>query len=225
MSESEPKEFRLGSTEKILNGYVVNSIAFDSKGDAWIGTQGKGLIRYNQKKTEIFNADNSPLPKDFWIWDVAVDKKDNVWIGSNDGVWRFDGKKFALFNSKNTAMPEDVVWNIAVDSKNNIWMASSRFLQGGLVKYDGIKWTAYTPENSDLPTNSVKGIAIDRSDNVWLALSDYVTQAYLVKISNGKWKVYDEKDFGFKPYYFGSIQCDRKNRLWRFECMGHKRSA
>jgi ligand-binding sensor domain-containing protein len=75
-------------------------------------------------------------------------------------------------------------------------------------------WTVYTPNNSALPVNSIHGIAIDQSDNVWLALGDYVTQSYLVKISNDKWNVYDEKDFGFTPYYFGGIQCDSKNRLW-----------
>ena len=199
--------------QKILDGYAVTAIAFDSKGNAWIGTQGKGLIRYNTNETVIYNSENSILPEDFWISDIAVDKNDNVWIGA-DGAWKYDGEEFTLYNSQNTTMPEDVVWSIAVDSKNNIWFASCRFRQGGLVKYDGTKWTSYTPDNSPLPTNSVKGIAIDKSDNIWLALSDYVNLSYLVKISNDKWNVYDENDLGFTPYYLGGIQCDSKNRLW-----------
>ena len=205
---------KTGSLQKILDGYVVKAIAFDSKGNAWIGTQGQGLIRYNENETVIYNSENSVLPKDFVIWDIAVDKNDNVWIGANDGVWKYDGIEFTFYNSQNTAMPEDIVRSIAVDSKNNIWMASCRFRQGGLVKYDGNTWTAYTPDNSPLPTNSVKGIAFDKSDNVWLSLSDYVNQAYLVKISTDRWDIYDENDLGFKPYYFGGIQCDSKNRLW-----------
>ena len=36
----------------------------------------------------------------------------------------------------------------------------------------------------------------------------------MVKISDDKWDTYDENDFGFKPYYFGGIQCDSKNSLW-----------
>jgi ligand-binding sensor domain-containing protein len=212
-SELEPKEFELGSLQKILDGFVVKAIAFDSKGNAWIGTQGNYLIRYNVNETVIYNSENSALPEDFVIWDIAVDKNDNVWIGA-DGVWKYDGNEFTHYNSQNTTMPEDVVWSIAVDSKNNIWFASCRFRQGGLVKYDGTNWTTYTPDNSSLPTNSIKSIAIDKSDNVWLSLSDYVNQAYLAKISNGEWYVYDENDFGFTPYYFGGIQIDSKNRLW-----------
>jgi len=218
-SKPSPVDFKLGSSQKILEGYVVTSIAFDSQGNAWIGTQGQGLIKYNEKETVVYDSDNSPLPKDMTIWDVAVDKADNVWI-AGEGAWKYDGEEFVLYNSQNTAMPEDIVWSIAVDSKNNIWFASCRFLLGGLVKYDGTTWSAYTPDNSDLPTNSIKGIAIDRSDNVWLALGDYVNQAYLARISHdkdgngGKWEVFDENDLGFKPYYFGGIACDSKNRIW-----------
>jgi ligand-binding sensor domain-containing protein len=212
--EPELKVFEAGSSQKILDGYTVTAIAFDSKGNAWIGTQGQGLIRYNEKGTAVYNSDNSALPENFLIWDIAVDKDDNVWMGADGGAWKYDGEKFTLYNSQNTAMPEDIVWLIAVDSKNNIWFASCRFRQGGLVKFDGKKWTAYTPDNSPLPTHSVKGISFDKSDNVWLSLSDYVNRGYLVKISNDKWNIYDENDLGFKPYYFGGIQCDSKNRLW-----------
>lgn len=213
--ESEPnlKEFALGPLQKILDGYVVKDIAFDSKGNAWIATLKQGLIRYNENETVFYNSENSVLPENFIIWDIAVDKDDNVWIGA-DGLWKYDGKEFTHYNSQNTAIPEDAVWSIAVDSKNNIWFASCRFRQGGLVKYDGKSWTIYTPDNSPLPTNAVKSITIDQSDNIWLSLSDYVNQAYLVKISNDEWNIYDKNDFGFSPYYLGGIQCDGKNRLW-----------
>ena len=212
--KSELELPNMGFLHKILDGYDVRAIAFDSKGNAWVVTQEHEIIRYNEKETVIYNSKNSELPKEFWFTDIAVDKKDNVWIGTDNGVWKYDGKKFTLYNSRNTKMPEDIVWSIAVDSKNNIWMASCRVRQGGLVKYDGTEWTVYTPANSVMPVNMIHGIAIDKSDNVWLALGEYVTESYLVKISNDKWDVYGEKDFGFKPYWFGGIQCDSKNRVW-----------
>ena len=218
----------VGPLHKLLGGYVVQAIAFDSKGNAWLGAyelknpqeanqkpeDKHYIIRYNTQAMVFYHSGNSILPEDFRILDIAVDKNDNVWFGGTGGLLRYDGKEFTFFNSQNTAMPEDVVTSIAVDSKNNIWLASCRFRQGGLVKYDGSQWTTYTPDNSALPGNLIHGIAIDKSDNVWLALGDYVNQAYLVKISNGKWDLFGEKELGFKPYYFGGIQCDSKNRLW-----------
>ena len=207
-SEDGDKTFELGALQKILDGYVVRAIAFDSKGNAWIGAQKQGLIRYNKKETIFYNSDNSVLPKDFWVTDLAVDKNDNVWIGK-DGLWKYDGKEFTLYNSKNTAMPEDVAESIAVDSKNNIWFVSCRFRQGGLVKYDGVKWTVYTPDNSDLPDNLINDIAIDQSDNVWLTVNDY-----LVKISGDKWNVYDKNDLGLTNLIFSGVQFNSKNLLF-----------
>ena len=202
------------SLQKILDGYGVNKIAFDSKGNAWILTQKKEIIRYNEKETVVYNSNNSIIPEDFYIWDMVVDKNDNVWIGGIGGLLKYDGKEFTLYNSQNTAMPEDIVWDIEVDSKNNLWLASCRVRQGGLVKYDGTEWTVYTPSNSALPVNMIHSIAIDKSDNVWLALGETVTMGCLVKISNGKWNIYTEKELGFQPYWCGGIQCDSKNRLW-----------
>ena len=217
--DTNDKNFELGPLQKILDGYEVMRIAFDSKGNAWIVTRGKGLIRYNENETVVYNFDNLVLPENFYIFDMAVDKNDNVWIGGDVGLLKYDGKKFTLYNSRNTAMPEDIVWSIAVDSQNNLWLASCRVRQGGLVKYDGSKWTVYTLANSVLPVNMIHSIAIDKSDNVWLALGEYVNESYLVKISNEKWNndnwnIYTEKELGFKPYSLGSIQCDSKNRLW-----------
>ena len=197
---------------KILDGYAIRAIAFDSKGNAWIGAFKKAnpengktqdcIIRYNGQETEIHNSENS-------IFDIAVDKNDNVWIGGSGGLLKYEGNKFTLYNSKNTAMPEDVAWTVAVDSKNNIWVASCRSKMGGLVKYDGKNWTAYTPDNSALPDNLINDIAIDQSDNIWLTVNDY-----LIKKSNDKWEVFDKEDLGLTNFIFAGLQFNSKNLLF-----------
>jgi len=196
---------------KILDGYFVTSIAFDSKGNAWIGTFNKGLIKYNSNETIIYNSSNS-LIQEKEIWDIAVDSKDNVWIGCN-GIIKFDGNNFMLYNSQNTSMPEDVVFSIAIDSKDNIWFTSCVFREGGIVKFDGTTWTVFTPDNSNMPDNLVHSIAIDHNDNVWLALGGTVGMASLVRISGNKWTSYSSDDIGFSPYYFGNIDIDSHNEV------------
>ena len=202
----------LGALQKILDGYIIQVIDFDSEGNAWIGYQ-QGLIKYNAKETVLYDFSNSIISEGFWVWDLAIDKNDNVWIGFNDGLMggllKYDGRKFTHYNSKNTAMPEDIVWDIEVDSQNNLWFASCRFRQGGLVKYDGTKWTTYTPGNSYLPDNMINDIAIDQSDNVWLTVNDY-----LVKVSDDKWNVYDRDDLGLTNRIFAGIQFNSKNLLF-----------
>jgi ligand-binding sensor domain-containing protein len=197
---------------KILDGYFIKSIAFDSKGNAWIGTFKQGLIKYNPQETVIFNSENSNLPSNSVIWDIAVDSKDNVWIGC-EGLIKYDGNKFTHFNTTNSPVPEDFVYSIAIDSKDNIWFTSCRFKEGGFVKFDGTNWEIYTPDNSDLPVNSVKSITIDNYDNVWLALSEIVNNTYLIKISGTNWKKYTSEDLGFVPYYFGNIDINSQNKI------------
>lgn len=197
---------------KILDGYFVKSIAFDSKGNAWIGTFKQGLIKYNSHETVIFNSNNSNLPSDMVIWDIAVDSKDNVWIGC-DGLIKYDGKKFTQYNTSNSPIPEDFVYSIAIDSKDNILFTSCRFREGGFVKFDGASWEIYTPDNSDLPVNSIKSIVIDNYDDVWLALSEVVNNTYLIKISGTDWKTYTSEDLGFVPYYFANIDVNSQNKI------------
>jgi ligand-binding sensor domain-containing protein len=197
---------------KILDGYFIKSIAFDSKGNAWIGTFKQGLIKYNPQETVVYNSSNSTIPADLVIWDIAVDSRDNVWIGC-DGIIKYDGNNFTHYNTTNSPIPEDFVYSIAIDSKDNIWFTSCRFKEGGFVKFDGTNWEVYTPDNSELPVNSVKSIAIDNSDNVWLALSEIVNTTCLIKISGTRWTKYSNKDLGFVPYYFGNIDINSQNEI------------
>lgn len=203
-----PGEFN----EHILDGYFIISVAFDTHGNAWIGTFKQGLIKYNSNETIVYNSKNSIIQDSSVIYNIAIDRENNVWIGSEDLI-KYDGTAFTRYNSSNTPMPVDNVRSVAIDSEDNIWFISSRYREGGIVKYDGKNWTVYTPDNSDLPANLVHSIAIDKNDNVWLALADKVGETSLVKISGQKWTIYDSEDLGFTPYYFGNIRTNSQNKL------------
>ena len=199
----------LGSLQKILDGDYVNAIAFDSKGNAWIGTPLlQGIIRYNAQETVLYNFDNSLIPEGFFTYDIAVDKNDNVWIGGNIGLMKYDGNYFTLYNSSNTPMPIDFVEAIKIDSKNNIWFISRNISRGGVVKYDGNEWIVYTPDNSALPRTPVNSIAIDQSDNVWLSLHNN-----LVKITNNEMKIYSGEELGMEGITIAGIKINSKNHV------------
>ena len=165
--------FNTNFNHKILDGYFVTAIAFDHLGNAWIGTMKQGLIKFNAGSITVYNATNSIISSTATINDIAVDSKNNVWIGA-DGLYKYDGSSFKVYNTANKTIPEDYVPSVAVDSKDNVWFSSCRQGTGGVIKYDGTNWTLYTPANSVLPVNFVKSIAIDKNDNVWLAFTQTV---------------------------------------------------
>jgi len=200
-------------SDYLLPGYFVTALSFDSREAAWIGTFKQGLIKYDGSAT-FYNSTNSSLPDSIIIWDIAVDKTDNVWIASDVGLIKYDNDDFNVYNTSNSPIPEDIVWSIAVDQNNVLWFACCRFRQGGLVKFDGKKWTVYTPENSAMPFHSVRDVAVDGRNNVWLTMSETIGSACVIKISGDNWKIYDEDDFGFAPYYFRDLTVDKENNIY-----------
>jgi ligand-binding sensor domain-containing protein len=200
-------------SDHILQSYFVTSIAFDSKGTAWIGTFKQGLIKYDGIAT-YYNSKNSTLPDSIVMRDIAVDKNDNIWIGSDAGLIKYDKMHFTLYNTSNSPLAEDVVWSIAIDDNNILWFASCRFRQGGLMKYDGENWTIYTPENSELPSNSVRDVIVDSRNNKWVAMSEVVNNGCIIKITGDYWTIFDKEDIGFIPYYFGNLAVDIENNVY-----------
>lgn len=214
-SEEIPVTINTEFKHHILAGYDVTSIAFDNHGNAWVGTYNKPeLIKYNlnSKETVSYNSSNLMISDSECIWDIAVDKKNNIWIGS-DGLIKFDGVNFTKYTSKNTGIPVDFIHSMRIDSKDNIWFSSSSHREGGLVKYDGVNWTVTTPDNSDLPMNGVRDIAIDKNDNVWLAQYTYLGKSCLVKMSNDTWSTYTNEELGFTPAWWGNIEINSKGQV------------
>lgn len=207
-----PGEPNTAFTDKILEGNWITTIAFDSKGNAWVGTYNKGVIKYNSSGTKVYNSTNSVLPANSIINDIKIDSRDNVWIGC-DGLVKFDGTNFTLYNKTNSVIPEDYVKSIAIDSKNNVWFTSSQIGKGGIVKYNGTTFEVFTPSNSALPVNFVQSVAIDRSDNVWLALGETINEAAIVRITGNNWKIYTDTELGFSPFYFGNIEINSKDEV------------
>ena len=208
-----PEGLNTNFNHKILDGYFVTAIAFDHFGNTWIGTFKQGLIKYNSGRIDVYNSTNSIISADAVINEIAVDSKNNIWIGA-DGLYKYDGIRFKVYNTANKTIPEDYVPAVAIDSKDNVWFSSGRIGTGGVVKYDGTNWNLYTPANSVLPLNFVKSITIDKNDNVWLAFTQTVGQTYLVKNSKDIWTIYSNTELGFSPYYYGCIRTDSKNLLY-----------
>lgn len=194
---------------KIVDGYQIQSIAFDSKGNAWISTYKQGLIKYNSNETIVFDSTNSLITSKTRLLDIAIDSKDNIWIGSYEGLIKYDGNNFTTFNSSNSPITSDFIWHIAIDSKDNIWISCIE----DLVKYDGSSFIVY-PLANYLPENMIQaihGMAVDKEGNIWLTLSYHIYECNLIKIVDGTFTVYSKNELGFSPYYLGGIAFNSEN--------------
>ena len=77
---------------------------------------------------KIYNSASTNLP-DNKITAVIIDKNNNKWIGSQEGLILFDGQNWKTFTTKNSLLPSNKILSI-LEIKNNIWVGSS----SGLIK-------------------------------------------------------------------------------------------
>jgi signal transduction histidine kinase/ligand-binding sensor domain-containing protein/CheY-like chemotaxis protein len=97
---------------------------------------------------------------------VGVVQSDDgyLWIGTRDGLCRFDGTRFVVFNKLNTpALRSNVINGVVKAADGAIWISTD----DGLVRYFRGTFTGYTTGDG-LSSNYVSGVAVDR-DTVFVA--------------------------------------------------------
>lgn len=105
--------------------FRVNTLYKDSKGNFWAGTLGNGLHRLDVKKGtfEVFN-EKKGLSNNI-VTCIHEDKKGILWIGTLNGLNRFQDGVFTAISQKH-GLPDDTVYWILEDHKHDFWISSNR---------------------------------------------------------------------------------------------------
>lgn len=104
------------------------------------------------------------------ITSMAKEKNGFVWIGTNNGLNRYDGLGFKIYNKRNSTIGSNDISDILIDSKNRIWITT---LGGGLNYYNPLNDTFQVfknnPNNSkSLMSNNVSTLIEDSKGLIWL---------------------------------------------------------
>ena len=124
------KEFNTITAEmdQLIND-EVQSVVEDKSGDLWFGTLG-GLVRYNLSKG-IYQDFNEEDGLDYTkIHALAVDKYDNIWIGTyGDGLYYFDKSKDSNNISHiltDTILLSNNIYSLAVTDKSELIVGTDK---------------------------------------------------------------------------------------------------
>lgn len=162
------------SAQDVRNSYAIYYSYRDSKGSIWVGTQDKGVAKYDGKSLVWLGDEELNVA----VRCIYEDKQGNIWIGNNGyGLFRYDGKRLTNFTKEHKLDNPDFlnkmegkvgtlarVWTINSDRKGNLWIGT---IDSGLWKYDGSKLTNYTVDDG-LSSNAIWTIHFDEKGLMWI---------------------------------------------------------
>ena len=156
--------FKPFEAKKGLTGVSVSCIATGNtfNRNTWIGTIGKGILRYNGRDLVNFTEENALV--DNRINSLMVDSKGIVWCGTANGLSRFDGVKFMSIPTDRMQMDAEGVKSIIEDKKGNIWFGTA----GGLARYSGGGILRTFDEKEGLNTKDVNTLAEGYDGTIWI---------------------------------------------------------
>jgi ligand-binding sensor domain-containing protein/two-component sensor histidine kinase len=135
----------------LLLGGIGNAIALDSR---------KALSEFSH---EVWLTENG-LPQNT-VHSIAQTRDGYIWIGTEEGLARFDGVKFTIFDKQNTPqLRSNYIRALLADRQGALWIGTAE----GLVRMWNGKFTLFTT-NEGLPSNTIQAVYEDRAGNLWVA--------------------------------------------------------
>lgn len=134
------------------------------------------------------------------VYSIVQDKKGFIWMGTRDGLNRYDGYDFLTFknNPQDTnSLSNNEITCICVNAAGNLWIGTRG---GGLNYYDQTlnKFTRYSNLNYE---NIVRSIYESPDGTVWVGTSEGLLQSNFNKVKGIFHFVNVSKDASFRDVY------------------------
>jgi diguanylate cyclase (GGDEF)-like protein len=95
---------------------------------------------------------------------MAQDTIGFLWVGTEDGLYRFDGDRFTRFDSSN-GLPSTWITDLISTPEGRLWVCTP----GGLAMQNGNRFQAMPTESSGMPDGPCNAVARDSQGVIWVA--------------------------------------------------------
>ncbi len=213
------KQFR---REVAVDETPITCFFYENKNIIWVGTQNKGVFKYNVKNNNLVSFKKQT---DHLVGEItSIFPRQNgklVWTTKENGVFIFDKKKEVIIDQLSyrvgsfTEPFSEVIEAAYLDNQQNIWLysPSNGILYTSLIKS---KFTTFLDKKRKTGhlKSYVVGMVHDTSGTLWALSKDglfYSTEDKNNVIRFNKFNTYDKKVNLGKPFF---LFCDKQNRKW-----------
>ena len=162
----------------LAGGSGVSSIQEDKQGRLWVGVYGGGVSVLDAQRKSFqhykHNPDNPNSLSDNNVWSMLIDRQGEVWIGSENGISRYNPAIDEFRHYRNRpgdpgSLAADTVLSMLEDSQGRIWVGT---WGGGIGLFDRESERFQTLKHDPLdpdspPDNAIPVIFEDRDGAIW----------------------------------------------------------
>lgn len=139
------------------------------------------------------------------ILSMTQDRDGFIWIGTSNGLNRFDGCTFSVFK-RSDGLPDNMVNALAVDSLGRLWIGTST----GLCLMDGQEIRVCRPKGN------VRALLFDPEGYMWATYDDWRIEK--IDLSDESFPVVAHSSYGSGlvegDYYYNQLFFDAHGTIW-----------
>jgi signal transduction histidine kinase/ligand-binding sensor domain-containing protein/DNA-binding response OmpR family regulator len=161
------------------NSYRVRALFETKNGDILVGTDGRGIYRFTPKTQQfkvVFYQASDPLSRQNIVTALAKDALQNLWIGTDNGVYKLNGEDFKNYtNIPSNPDPElglssNSVMSLFTDANENTWVGTwEAGLNISFFQKPRFAVLRYKPNSlQGLLSNKVSTLLADEDRGVWV---------------------------------------------------------
>jgi ligand-binding sensor domain-containing protein len=158
-----------------LGSNYVYKVLEDTRGRVWFGTDGKGLVVYENGIFHAYSQANGVALRT--IYSIVEDRAGDIWFSTaRDGLFRFDGQQFKRFTTTNH-LHSMAITGLAVDGNNQVVIGyEDGFDVLNQDRFDHISFFGGAPQAPSVAVN-LNAMWTDARGRVWMSADGGMVQA------------------------------------------------
>ena len=152
---------------------------------------------------DLWSTDNSSIPQNS-VLSMVQDRDGYLWIGTYDGLARFDGLRFTVFDKSNTPEIQNNGMLVMVEGMDGaLWIGTPN----GLLRYLGGRFRNFTIKDG-LSGDFIMALALDAQGALWIG-----TTQGLTRYQDGLFTSFRAAN-GMEQDYISALCAGRDGTLW-----------